>query len=135
MSDSSDLFDKADALLGRYRGEARAAAETDFPVLTEVIETLPAPVVTEAAPSLPQGARSDGDLDLLQAQLLEQLQQGLESLIVPAFEAERSRLEDQLSAAVRESIAQARTDIEARLRERLEQAVHDAIARLRGSRS
>ena len=62
MSDSRDLIDKTDALLGRYRGAQKSIAETDFPVLTEVFEVAvpaaaPAPASTPApAPTAPMTA-------------------------------------------------------------------------------
>ena len=131
---SDDLFQKADALLGRYRGDARP--EPDFPVLTEVVETLPAPAAqtspgAPATPMEPPLYPGEADLEAMRARLLERLQPDIEALVSAAVEAGRVQLEDQMRLAVHQSLADAEAEIQERLRERLEAALREAFGTLR----
>jgi hypothetical protein len=127
MSDSRDLFEKADALLGRYRGENRPDA--DFPVLTEVVEVLPAP----GEGTRDRARMGEQQVEQLRARLLEKLQPDIEALVSSALEAARPAVEEQLRVAASALLAQAESDVRARVREIVDQAVRETLERLRPS--
>jgi hypothetical protein len=141
MSEPRELFDKADALLGRYRGEAKPGLEPDYPVLTEVVEPLqgsgPPPAEAEAAfprePAAPLRAQlTEGQLDAIEAQVVGQLQAWLPELVDAVFrEAYAAQIEERLRRALHELAEQARADVERQLRERLSKALHRSIESLR----
>jgi cytochrome P450 len=142
MSDSPDLFGKADALLGRYRGEARA--DPDYPVLTEVVES-PAPsgsVSPEQGPATsppldePAVAETrrltDVQLAELQSRMFERLAPSIGALVDAAFaEAWQEKMEEQLRRALQELTIQVKAELEAQLREQLADAIRNGVASLR----
>jgi exonuclease VII large subunit len=126
--DPRDLFEKADALLGRYRGEGRI--EPDFPTLTEVVEVPAAAAPAEAAPSLPPAAtRQDEAIENLQAEITRSVHAQLDQAVAAAMETVSERLRAELEALLGSAEADARTA----LAEKIDQAVRIAIERYRAS--
>jgi hypothetical protein len=126
---TDDLFHKADALVGRYRGETKP--EPDFPTLTEVVETLPTPPAAVAPPEGPPAPVDEAALEAVRVRLLERLQPEVERLLSAAIEGGRTQLEDQLRVALHQLLSEAETDIQQQLRDRLDAAVTEAVEILR----
>jgi hypothetical protein len=131
MSDSDELFDKADALLGRYRGEQRdPGGEPDYPVLTEIVDPAPG-----ERPAQPPDSRlneepsasaglTDEQLRDLELRILEQLEMALQPLVEATFaQAFSEQFEQQLRWMLHQLTEQAKADVEGQLRERLSEAV------------
>ena len=147
MSDSRELFDKADALLGRYRGERDPGAEPDYPVLTEIVEpaqqpsaqpaaTEPADAALSVEPAAAAGSTrlADEQLRAIELRVLEQLEPALQPLVEAAFrQALSEQFEQQLRWMLQEFTEQAKADVEAQLRERLSEAVRLSIEGIRAS--
>ena len=141
MSDSRDLIDKTDALLGRYRGAQKSIAETDFPVLTEVFEVAvpaaaPAPASTPApAPTAPMTAVARPPLQTAEPpqfredQLVEEVLRRLAPHIDEALGTPlKERLDEHLRRALTALTGQVRIDIETLVRVAVSEAVDRAMA-------
>lgn len=145
MSDRHGLFEKADALLGRYRGETRT--DPDYPVLTEVVEPVtphePAPP-EQHSPALPPqddhsfaevGGLTEQQLAELESRMFEQLEPSIGALVDAAFaEAFQERLEERLRQSLHELMSQVKTEVETQLREQLADAIRSGVASLREPR-
>lgn len=141
MSDSRELLEKADALLGRYR--QGAAGDPDIPVLTEVVEF---PVLqrevqpeaqavpVESARGRPSAARAaPGDLDRLEIEIRTRVLGALRAEIASVLEEPlRVRLEDHFRRALTTLTGQLKLDIEALLDEAVDRAVKAELERSYG---
>lgn len=131
MSDSNDLLDKTDALLGRYRGGASHAVDGDFPVLTEIVSAQgidpddhattdftesPTPEVLPAA-SVPD--------DHLLQEVMRVLAPRIDEIL---GEPLKERLEDHLRSALQPLAGQVRIDIEAMVRIAVSRAVEQVLS-------
>ncbi|TMH80653.1 MAG: hypothetical protein E6H51_00735 [Betaproteobacteria bacterium] len=132
MSDSDGLLGKADAFLKRYRPSG-AAAQSDVPVLTEIIAE---PAATPAHPSSgPPAERGSTGSEL--PELEQRLKQSILDAIGPHIakfveEPLRARLDAHLQRALTALSAQVKTDIETMIRDAVARAVELEIARARG---
>lgn len=136
MSDSRDLIDKTDALLGRYRGNAKPDPESDFPVLTDVYEQRQSP------DSPPEAAARGfaGKVDIAAAHPLDSRELREELLanevlrqLVPYIEEAlgdplRERLDEHLRRALAALTGQVRIDIETLVRQAVSQAVDRVLS-------
>jgi len=141
VSDSRELLEKADALLGRYR--QGAAGDPDIPVLTEVVEfpVLQREVPPEASAvpvesdlGSPSAARpAPGDLDLLEIEIRTRVLGALRAEIASVLEEPlRVRLEDHFRLALTTLTGQLKLDIEALLVKAVDRAVKTELARSYG---
>jgi hypothetical protein len=126
MSDSSEVLKKADALLGRYGRGTRAAAEPDFPVLTEIVE--PGRAITSAEPQVPGTAEpSPDDRSELASRIAEELRTAIAVGLADTLgEPLRERLEAYLHAAVEAVSGQIQHDLE----DMVQDAVAEAVERV-----
>jgi DNA-binding transcriptional MocR family regulator len=135
MSDSGELLKKADALLGRYRGGARGP-DSDFPVLTEVVEPQQG-----SAPPQPAHGKEDASpspvipaaqLRELEARVIRQVKQRVESYLASELDQPlRERLDVYLSAAHEAVAGQMRVDLESMVQTAVSEAIAQALADLR----
>jgi hypothetical protein len=151
MSDSRELFEKAEALLGRYRGEPEPeraapgdpASEADYPVLTEIIEPGQGPAFATSEPAdaalceeppAAASALTGEQLREIELRVLERIEMALQPLVEAAFrQALSEQFEEQLRWMLHEFSEQAKADVEAQLRERLSEAVHLSMESLRAA--
>ena len=135
MSSDSELFDKADALLARYR----SASAPDFPVLTEVVELHPV-VIDEAefgTGEQPFAATNAFEIDLvrLQARLEIEITQALESVTMTIFDRlMATHLRDAIEAAVIDILGKAvppiRQELIGTMREAVTVSVQNELQKL-----
>jgi hypothetical protein len=135
VSDSRDLIDKTDALLGRYRGNTRAIPESDFPLLTDVYDQSQLPI------SPPEGFAEKGGIpastgidprELREAVLVDEILRLLAPHIEEALgDPLRDRLDECLRRALAALTEQVRIDIETLVRDAVSQAVDRATAEKR----
>jgi hypothetical protein len=128
MADSDELLRKTDALLGRYRGAPRGDEQSDFPVLTEVVDN-----DTGAGLEARQGGGNDSAashgahtainetdvaeqlkarLDVVAASLADELHERLESRMQAALDEIGSELRALVDTSVAAALARALADLE-----------------------
>ena len=141
MSDSRELLDKANALLGRYR--QNAAGDPDIPVLTEVVEfpvsrrdvrTDSPAVPVEKEPGRPSVLHpSGGDLERLELEISRRVLASLREEIASVLdEPLRARLDDHIRRALAAITGQLTLDIETLLHEAVDRAVRAELERSYG---
>ena len=136
MSDSRDLIDKTDALLGRYRGNAISNPESDFPLLTDIYDQ------PKSAYSPPEGsaggvagnggipaANHPDSPEFREALLVDEVLRLLAPHIDEALgEPMRARLDEHLRRALAALTGQVRIDIETLVRVAVSHAVDRALS-------
>ncbi len=135
MSDSDRLFQKADALLGRYRGDIRPTPQPDYPILTEVVEKL-ADSPSEPAKRALQTAYSETDLQTLEASVMERVIRTLPALLaeISTQPQQAARIRELLDHALRDLAEASRSTLQARVAALVSEAVQAAITELRESK-
>jgi len=136
VSDSRDLIDKTDALLGRYRGNSKSNPESDFPVLTDIYKQgqLPGSPPQGSASGVPgKGCIPTANLsdsrELREAMLVDEILRLLAPHIDEALgDPLRERLDEHLRRALAALTGQVRIDIEALVRVAVSQAVNRAFS-------
>ena len=136
MSDSRDLIDKTDALLGRYRGNSKSNPESDFPVLTDIYSQgqIPGSPPQGSASSVPgtggiPTANLSDSRELREAMLVDEVLRLLAPHIDEALgDPLRERLDEHLRRALAALTGQVRIDIEALVKAAVSQAVDRAFS-------
>ena len=133
VSDSRDLIDKTDALLGRYRGNIKSNPESDFPVLTDIYS--PRPLATENSASGVTGTSDIQAANYLDSREVREdlLVDEVLRLLAPHIDAAlgdplRERLDEHLRRALSALTGQVRIDIETLVRVAVSQAVDRALS-------
>lgn len=133
MTEPDELLGKADALLARYR----TSIQSDFPVLTDIVDPVPAvngnksPAGSPAAGREPETGPSepiDLEIQALETRLRQQILEALEPRIQALLE---NRLAGQINDHVSPALAKVCSDISdsihASLKETLVKAVAEAV--------
>lgn len=136
MSDSRDLIDKTDALLGRYRGNSKSNPESDFPVLTDIYNQgqIPGSPPQASANGVPgkggiPAANLSDSRELREAMLVDEVLRLLAPHIDEALgDPLKERLDEHLRRALAALTVQVRIDIEALVRVAVSQAVDRAFS-------
>jgi hypothetical protein len=139
MSESEDLFDKADALLGRYRGEPGKASEADFPILTEIVES---PTIAAEAPAgktmdaLPHRAGiSEEAAHEISRHLVETLRQSIDEALEASFgTAAMQHLQQEIGRVVQQVLTDAGARAASRIQEDIEVAVGQALTEMKAGK-
>jgi hypothetical protein len=131
VSDSGDLLDKTDALLGRYRGSVKPVLEADFPVLTDIIaESESAIGIAEVdsviAPPTQSPASAD---DLSEDRILQEVMLALAPRIESVLgDSMKERLEEHVRVTLQTLSEQLRLDVEAQVRIAVSRAVEQVLS-------
>ena len=132
MSDSRDLIDKTDALLGRYRGNTKSNPEGDFPVLTDIVDQRQLPISPPEGSTGKNGISTANHIDsreLHEAWLVDEVLRLLAPHIEEALgDPLRERLDECLRTALAALTGQVRIDIEKLVRVAVSQAVDRALS-------
>ena len=132
MSDSRDLIDKTDALLGRYRGNTKSNPESDFPVLTDIFDQRQLPISPPEGSTSKSGISTANHIDsreLHEAWLVDEVLRLLAPHIEEALgDPLRERLDEYLRTALAALTGQVRIDIEKLVRVAVSQAVDRALS-------
>lgn len=130
MSESGDLLDKADALLGRYRGGVKPAVETDFPVLTEIVGESGRDVGISgmeeviAPPTQRPGSVDDISEDRILREVMLALAPRIESVLGDSM---KERLEEHVRSMLQTLSDQLRLDIETLVRIAVSRAIEELL--------
>ena len=132
MSDSRDLIDKTDALLGRYRGNTKSNPEDDFPVLTDIFDQRRLPVSPPGGSDGENGIAAANHLDSRELDETLLVDEVLRLLAPHIEEALGDPLQERLDESLRRALAaltgQVRIDIEKLVRVAVSQAVDRALS-------
>lgn len=140
MNGDSELFDKADALLARYR----AASTPDFPVLTEIVDLELTPSVESGSrtgdPASPATSGFETALMQLEARLENEIMRTLETHPLPMIDhLLATRLRHEIESSVIEIIEKIapsiRQELIGAMREALIASVRTELQRLDHIRS
>lgn len=131
MSDPNDILGKTDALLGRYRGGSKPAADLDFPVLTEVISAddlnIGPSQAAIAAPLQPQGTVARGELgeDRILQEVLRALAPQIDTILGDPL---KELIEENVHQTIQGLTDQIRADLEVLLRAAMSRAVEQVLS-------
>ena len=131
MSDSGDLLDKADALLGRYRGGVKSNIENDFPVLIEIVGEFESDIgishmdSTIAPPPQMPAPADDFSEDRILRDAMLALAPRIEAVLGDTM---KERLEEHVRITLQTLSEQLRLDIETLVRIAVSRAIEDLLS-------